>query len=113
MLSGGVILLLIAIITVSIAIQVNQSMGDAIDARECGTNTSFSPATPSTCGQAGTGVYVNWSCNCPQWNATTSGTEGMAQFGEYWTAIVSVIILVVIVGLFVYFRGGAGGVEIR
>jgi len=37
----------------------------------------------------------------------------MAQFGEYWTAIVSVIILVVIVGLFVYFRGGAGGVEIR
>lgn len=78
MLTGGAIAILIAIITVSIAIQVNDS------------------------------IASSFTANSAARNAADAGTTGLAQFGEYWTAIVSVIILVVIVGLFAYFRGGRG-----
>ena len=79
MLVQGAITILIAVITVSIAISVNENIKDSFTA------------------------------NSSAWNASAKGTTGLAAFSDYWVSIVSIIILVVIVGLFSYFRGAGGG----
>ena len=78
MLVQGAITVLIAVITVSIAISVNEN------------------------------IKGSFTTNSAAYNAAAAGTTGLASFADYWVSIVSIIILVVIVGLFAYFRGAGG-----
>ena len=165
MLTSGVILILIAIVTISIGISVNESMktsfrGDAAgvtnetlkDMSNASSNSlanediasvslamNFTAAegdytkvisgnytvdtkdgTIRLTGQGGkdyggndSSINYSYYPHPAAYNSSASGTTGLSAFGDYWTSIVSVIILVVIVGLFAYFRGGAGGIEVR
>lgn len=87
MLTAGAITILIAIITVSIGLQVNTGVRDSF------TNTS--PGRLAA------------------WNASDAGITGLAGFADYWVSIVSIVVLVVIVGLFMMFQGGGRGIDIR